>query len=209
MTIHTLIIARHGNTFAPDEAPRRVGLKTDLPLVESGKAQARKLGIYLRDHNLTPSRIFTSKLQRTRQTADLAKLEMSADIPVHASDLFNEIDYDIDENFTEDIVLKRLGQDALTAWDKDGVMPAEWRPRPKEIRQMWFDFASSLLANPGYDKTLVVTSNGIARFALHLTGDWDQAKQDFGLKLSTGAISVLTYNPDHKNWQVAGWNIRP
>lgn len=46
--IKTLIIARHGNTFGPDDTPTRVGARTDLPLVESGIQQARLLGTHLR-----------------------------------------------------------------------------------------------------------------------------------------------------------------
>ena len=37
-----LLIARHGNTFQPDETPKRLGLQ-DIPLVESGLAQGRAL----------------------------------------------------------------------------------------------------------------------------------------------------------------------
>ncbi len=40
----TLYIVRHGNTFEPDEPPRRIGRRTDLPLVESGRAKEDKLG---------------------------------------------------------------------------------------------------------------------------------------------------------------------
>ena len=47
----TLIIARHGNTFDKGDIPTRVGARTDLPLVEKGRAQAKALvahGVYQR-----------------------------------------------------------------------------------------------------------------------------------------------------------------
>ncbi|HVY53670.1 MAG TPA: histidine phosphatase family protein, partial [Gammaproteobacteria bacterium] len=61
MTIK-LLIARHGNTFSPGDVVTRVGT-TDLPLVASGLEQGRQLGIYLKQNNLVPGVIFTSKLK--------------------------------------------------------------------------------------------------------------------------------------------------
>ena len=65
----TLIIARHGNTFGPNDTPTRVGAQTDLPLVESGQEQAKKLGTYLKENNLTPEITYCSELKRTIETA--------------------------------------------------------------------------------------------------------------------------------------------
>ena len=36
-----LLLVRHGNTFGPGDAVTWVGAREDLPLVESGEAQAR------------------------------------------------------------------------------------------------------------------------------------------------------------------------
>lgn len=204
--VTTLIIARHGNTFAADETPRRVGARTDLPLVQSGREQARKLGVYLRDHNLTPARIVTSELQRTRQTAELAAAAFDGAIPSRTEPAFNEIDYGPDENQTEDFVKARIGEGALTLWEHDGILPAGWSPSAEVIRSAWFEFAAGLADG---ETTLVVTSNGIARFALHLTGQWDHYRTREGLKLSTGALGVLTRRKGEPVWSLAGWNIRP
>ncbi len=42
-----LIIIRHGNTFNPDQTPLRVGAGTDIPLVTSGREQAKNIGLWL------------------------------------------------------------------------------------------------------------------------------------------------------------------
>ena len=63
-----LLIARHGNTFGPQDTVRRVGV-TDLPLVESGLIQGRKLGSYLMQNDLIPDYIYCSELLRAKQTA--------------------------------------------------------------------------------------------------------------------------------------------
>ncbi len=209
MTLTTLIIARHGNTFAPDEAPRRVGARTDLPLVESGHVQARKLGHYLAQHNLVPDRVVTSDLKRARQTGEIASIEFGIHVPVQSSDLFNEIDYGPDENQSEEATLARIGDDALKKWEQDGIMPEGWSPSPEKITRIWTDFAENLHRRLSSSRTMVVTSNGIARFALHLTGDWAKAREEHGLKLATGALGILTRRQDDPHWNVVGWNIRP
>ena len=43
-----LLLVRHGNTFSPGDRVSWVGRGEDLPLVESGRAQASALGATLR-----------------------------------------------------------------------------------------------------------------------------------------------------------------
>ena len=105
-----LIIARHGNTFGPEDTPTRVGACTDLPLVESGRAQAQKLGTYLKDNDLIPEITYSSQLKRTIETATIALKQTSFPQPVFPLDIFNEIDYGVDENQTEDKVITRIGE---------------------------------------------------------------------------------------------------
>lgn len=69
-----IIIARHGNTFAKDETPRRVGGRTDLDLVE--EERGRNVGRYLKAKGLIPALVFAAPLKRTVNTAKLAIEEM-------------------------------------------------------------------------------------------------------------------------------------
>jgi len=107
----TLIIARHGNTFTPDETPTRVGMRTDLPLVGKGWLQARAMGKHLKENDLIPDVVYSSALKRTRETADIALKEIGVHLPIYALDIFNEIDYGPDENKPEADVIARIGQD--------------------------------------------------------------------------------------------------
>ena len=84
----TLIIARHGNTFGPDDTPTRVGLHTDLPLVEEGREQARAIGHYLRDNQMIPDVVYSSVLQRTTETAEIAVKESGVTNPVFQLEIF-------------------------------------------------------------------------------------------------------------------------
>lgn len=200
-----LLIARHGNTFGPGDVVTRLG-RTDLPLVESGRMQGRALGRYLTQQGLVPDVIFTSALQRTRQTADEAEAEMGTHLPRHALEIFNEIDYGQDENQPEELVRARLGEAALKAWDEEAVVPAGWQVDPQQIMRAWQDFAEDVLNAYAGKTVLVVTSNGIARFAPVLTGDMEGFRQRHGLKIATGALCVFTR--ESGKWTCEGWNIR-
>lgn len=199
----TLIIARHGNTFGPADTPTRVGARTDLPLVESGQVQARKMGAYLKQNNLLPDIVYTSQLQRTQQTAQLALLEATHEVSLQPLDMLNEIDYGPDENKTEAEVIARIGADAIAAWDANGIVPKGWLADPAAITQNWRALAETCITQHAGQKILVVTSNGIARFAPKAFGVSVPT-----LKLSTGALGVFTHTQE-TGWTAQGWNIRP
>lgn len=205
MTI--LIIARHGNTFEPGERPRRVGLHTDLPLTDAGIAHGRNLGAYLKKINLLPDRLYTSQLQRTTQMAKYINEGAGVFLPPQAMPIFNELDYGPDENQTEDKVIARLGEQALADWDERAIMPPGWSPDTKTLIKNWANFAQHITTTQADKTVMVITSNGIARFALTLPGNFEEARKQCGLKLATGAFGVLEH--DGARWSVQSWNVRP
>ncbi len=204
----TLLIARHGNTFAPGDIIRRIGL-SDLPLVDSGVQQGYSLGNYLKKTQRIPDRIFTSNLQRTTQTALAAQEAMQTQLPVQALSMFNEIDYGPDENQPEQDVVARIGSAALAAWDFNGQVPNGWRVNPNDIIQNWHSFADRLQSEYPNQTILVITSNGIARFAPYLTGDFTAFAALHGIKLATGAVSIFQPSVISSHWDCLHWNIRP
>lgn len=202
----TLIIARHGNTFGPDDIPTRVG-KTDLPLVEKGREQAKAIGRYLRENKLIPDVVYSSQLQRTYETAQIAIKESGISNPVFQLDIFNEIDYGPDENKTEEEVIARIGAKAIEEWDTQAAVPDGWKVDPAEIIRNWHNFADQICTHDDEETILTVTSNGIARFAPYITGDFESFATSNKIKLSTGALAILRH--EDGAWYVQDWNIKP
>ena len=203
----TLIIARHGNTFAKGETPTRVGGRTDLPLVDTGRTQAEKIGAYINEHRLIPDVVYASHLKRTIETAEIAIKASGFRNPIFQLDIFNEIDYGPDENKPEDEVIARIGAQAITDWNEKATVPDGWEVDPDEIIKNWHDFADQIRAHDDNETVLVVTSNGTARFAPHITNDFDGFREKYDLKLSTGAMGILKF--DDNRWTVQDWNIKP
>jgi 2,3-bisphosphoglycerate-dependent phosphoglycerate mutase len=227
----TLIIARHGNTFAPGDVVTYVGARTDLPLVESGREQARAIGRYLKENGFIPDVVYASALRRAQETAKIAVMETGVSNPIFTLDILNEIDYGPDENKTRDDVVARIGEQALNDWDERGIVPEGWSADTAMIQNNWMGFVRSIVpphksfpphpyplpdgeresepkARTGEGEIhLVVTSNGIARFAPCITGDYEGFLQLHSPKLATGAMGVLVHNGH--GWAIKSWNFRP
>ena len=203
----TLIIVRHGNTFAPQDTPTRVGRRTDLPLVQSGEAQARKLGAYFRRHRIWPDVVFAGTLKRSYDTARLALEALGSQRPITVDVMFDEIDYGPDENQTEADVMARIGAQALQDWDEQAKVPDGWQVDPDAIIRNWLAFGARCRTEFAGKTVLVVTSNGMARFAPHLTGDFAAFTRHHSIKMATGAFCI--FRVKDRRWVVEQWNVRP
>lgn len=204
-----LIIARHGNTFSKGETPTRVGARTDLPLVESGFEQATRLGKYLMQENLLPDETYAAPLLRTMQTATgiLAAAGL-ADEKIVQLDTFTEIDYGPDENKTEEEVIARIGQEAIDDWNSVAKVPDGWKVNPDKIIANWKRFADTQVNDGSLNKNvLVVTSNGIARFAPYITGNFQEFISKYDIKMGTGCVSLFHFTGTE--WICDFWNVNP
>lgn len=191
-----LLIARHGNTFDPGDIVRRVGRGTDIPLSNSGRLQAQWLGEYLREHHPTIASVYSSTLQRTYTTAEIALKTMGSPLPIKQTNIFDEIDYGPDEGKPETEVIERLGKEAIENWEQHNTVPEGWNVDPEEIKNVWRQFVNDRERDSPNQTILVVTSNGTARFA-----------PEHAVKLKTGAISLLTI--EQGKWHCVYTNRRP
>jgi len=176
------IIARHGNTFEAGEPPRRIGARTDLPLTAAGVAQGAALGAHFAARGWVVARVLVSPLARTRETARAILAHLPDAPDPEPCDWLREIDHGPDEDMSEDAVLARVGAEALAAWDERAEPPPGWSVDAEARIAAWSDlFAAD--AGP----TLLVTSNGAARFALIAAGlaGWG------GMKLPTGGYGMI------------------
>jgi probable phosphoglycerate mutase len=209
-----IVVARHGNTFAKGETPRRIGAKTNLPLVET--LRGTSVGLYLKAHALVPSAIYAAPLSRTLQTAELAAAACGAEVAITELNEFTEIDYGPDENKTEEEVFLRLGagdpnrgRATVEAWNVSATVPDGWRVDVRRIVDAWLEFAAAVETGLKGKIALIVTSNGIIRFAPHLTGDFDGFANGHELKVATGAVCIFEKDEDARFWTCREWNVKP
>lgn len=199
MPLRRFVIVRHGNTFVAGEPPRRIGARTDLSLTETGMEQARALGVHFAARAWHFDRVLVSPLLRTRQTAQAILDCLPGSPQPEYRELLREIDHGPDENLPEEDVRRRIGDEAIAAWDDHAEPPPGWTVDAPARRAGWRD----LLDSDG-GPTLLVTSNGAARFALTATG----LTVPNGLKLPTGGYGVIERASDG-GLQVSEWGGRP
>lgn len=197
-----LYIARHGNTFDKGDTVLRVGGRTDLDLSASGRVQAAALGAHFANSGIAFERVISGPLKRTLQTADAIAAEAFTAGEVEIVEGLREVDYGPDEAQPEDLVIARIGQAALDAWEHEAIVPEGWQVDPDALVDVWRAILEQARARGG--NTLAVTSNGIARFALPAIGMSGEALAETPLKLRTGAYGVIGMNgaPGLVNWDV-------
>ncbi|MBN1783565.1 MAG: histidine phosphatase family protein [Alphaproteobacteria bacterium] len=203
----TLLLARHGNTFAKGDVILRVGGRTDLPLTE--EKLGTSLGLYLKRENLLPDVVFAAPLKRTTQTAEQAVNAMGIGQDIIKDDRLIEIDYGPDEGKPEEDVVARLGEEALQKWNDDATVPDGWKVDPQAIINMWHQIAKETEEKYKGKRVLIVTSNGILRFSPHLTGDFNGFAKDHDIKVATGGLCIFEKEESDENWTCSGWNLRP
>ncbi|MEM6586779.1 MAG: histidine phosphatase family protein [Pseudomonadota bacterium] len=201
------VIVRHGNTFENGETPRRVGARTDLPLTAKGWEQARALGAYFANKDIQFDRILISPLLRTQQTARAILDAQPSPPEAQTAEFLREIDYGPDENKPESEVLARIGSAALEAWEKRGEEPEGWIVNASERLEAWRDLLTDAHARPG--STLLVTSNGAARFALLAEPELAKASAQLeSLKLPTGGFGIVARSKSGR-LDLIEWGERP
>ena len=195
----TFYIVRHGNTFAPGSRPLRIGSRTDLPLTPEGQMQATALGRWFVSNGVDFAAALSGPLQRTRQTADLI-LAACPSPTLSLASWLDEIDHGPDEGRPESSVVKRVGQAALDRWDRLAEPPPGWQvDRGSRVEQCRRGVAAL-----GDGPSLLVTSNGAARFVLLALG---LALMPSSLRLRTGAFGQIT-DEDNQSRLVC-WDVRP
>ena len=176
-----VLLARHGNTFGPGDRVVWVGAREDLPLVESGEAQARALGEALQAAGLRPARILCGPLKRTRRAAEIVAELAGFEAETEIDDRLLEIDYGAWGGKTNDEIAAEFGPETLAVWDTQHRRPpgVDWTPEEDTLRENALSAMADAADTDGL--ALIITSNGILRY-MHaaLMGEDTNAKVKTG-----------------------------
>jgi len=206
-----LILARHGNTFAPSDKVVWAGQTNDLPLVEAGLKQAQIAAKYLLEQAVKPKAIYCSPLQRTGKFADiLADVLKYPGKPIVDARL-NEIDYGQWTGLSDQEVIDQFGADELKQWNEFSRWPknGNWGDSESKITADVQSFASELQNNYASDDTIIaVTSNGRLRYFLTLIdNEFESRRTNKSLKVKTGNICELQCT--NGKFQLNYWDKNP
>ncbi|MFC4329464.1 histidine phosphatase family protein [Streptomyces andamanensis] len=194
-----LFLVRHGETEW-SRSGRHTG-RTDLPLTEHGREEARRLVPLIRSHRIGAA--FVSPLQRARETAELIGVP---DARVDAD--LREWDYGGYEGVTTpEIQRTRPGWFLFT----DGVAPGP-PEHPGETVEQVGERADRMLAKVD---AAFANTEGVVLLVAHGHFLRVLTARRLGLPPASGALfqlatgTVCRLGTEHDRPVVAGWNIRP
>ncbi|QLE56910.1 histidine phosphatase family protein [Nostoc sp. TCL26-01] len=192
-----VIIVRHGQSTYNIE--RRIQGRADVStLTDKGYSDASKVGKAL--SNISFNAIYSSPLQRARQTAEIIHQELAGQSEVRISDLLLEIDLplwekmltsEVKQKFAEDYRIWHEQPHELQMLIKDGGETREHFPVLSlyaQARQFW----QEVLARHTGETILIVGHNGINR-ALISTALGVHPSRYHSLQQSNCCISVLNF----------------
>lgn len=202
-----LILARHGNTFRPDDKVVWVGAKNDLPLVESGVAQAERVAGVMK--TIALSAIYFAPLLRTRQFAEIIAASASGALLMEESRL-TELDYGEWSGMADSEIAEKFGEKCLKDWVNSGIWPAQcgWSSSETTVRNEVAQFVQDIDKTYGDENILVVSSNGRLRYFLNLVeGEFQRRVEEQSFKVATGKVCLLMSKEER--FQLALWNEQP
>ncbi|NQY44198.1 MAG: histidine phosphatase family protein [Legionellales bacterium] len=198
-----LYFVRHGNTFNSNEKPRQIGAKTDIPLTEKGIEQIRQLKKHFSTKNISFANYYCGSLKRQIQTAQILSDNDRVNI-VHELD---EIDYGLWENLTSDEIKNKFPTE-YKKWNKQAIWPHNVFHGSDDA---CINALKNLIHNIPYSdtgNTLVVSSQGIIRYLLFLSGIWQNVAKNESME--NYKVSPSNYCIIHKNNQnrinIIRWN---
>ncbi|KIQ96075.1 MULTISPECIES: histidine phosphatase family protein [Lysobacter] len=158
-----IILARHGET--PWNAEGRYQGQVDIPLSETGEAQARALGARLHDVEIT--RAVASPLSRARRTAELALGEHRAGLLSTDADL-SEIAHGSWEGLLASEI-HATDPDLLKLWrdsPHEVLMPGGGESLQHVFDRAWPAFGRAMAGLGDHDTLLVVAHDAVNRMLL-------------------------------------------
>lgn len=204
-----LILARHGNTFKPEDKVCWVGSKSDLPLVESGITQADRVAEAVKDMTLTA--IYFAPLKRTKEFAAIIARKSSSNAPLIEDNRLTELDYGLWDGLGDADITEKFGEQTLRDWIDRSIWPSncQWASSEETVTKQVSEFVGELSKNYPHDATIMaVSSNGRLRYFLKLVaGEFEKRVQVKSFKVATGRVCLL--ETSDQGWRVALWNEQP
>jgi broad specificity phosphatase PhoE len=202
-----LILARHGNTFGPQEKVTWVGSTNDLPLVAEGLAQAERFGDALKKEGDIAA-IYCAPLLRTKLFAEIIAAKLRAVVPFIVDERLTELDYGRWSGRSDAEIEELFGKDCLSGWIDKSIWPENcgWAGSPSFIEGQVRSFVEELLSTYPADSTVVaVSSNGRLRYFLKLVGfEFERRVAEKTFKVATGRMCAINF--DQGKASMSAWN---
>lgn len=185
---------RHAETEA-NEKDEFIGSRTDIPLTEKGREQARKVGEYFKSIGVTFDTIYHSPMTRCYQTAREINLIVGGKMVAH--DGLIELDYGDWEGLSRQEIESRYAEDYIQYCTGMLSRPTGSGESANDVSVRVLKFLNELKSSHATmgKSVLVVTHKTAGRILLQITGH-NQEGHFRGIPLDNAAIGYVSIRDD-------------
>jgi 2,3-bisphosphoglycerate-dependent phosphoglycerate mutase len=186
----TLVLARHGESEA--NAANVFTGKTDVPLTDRGRDEARRIGQRLVGAGLTPDRIFQSPLSRCVETVRIVNgvLGSTAIVPISEPGL-GERDYGALTGLNKAAAAERFGAEQVRRWRRSYTdAPPEGENLRDTAARVLAAYVSHILPGIMHGGTTLLIAHGNSLRSLAMALDGLGETEVEKLEIPTGAMLV-------------------
>ncbi len=192
----TLILVRHGQSQWNLE--NKFTGWVDVPLTDSGRAEARRAGELVKPLGITFDVAYTSVLVRANETLSII-LEVlgQENIPVIKDKALNERHYGKLQGLNKEETVKKYGEEQVKIWRRSyDVAPPEGESLKDTAARTLPYFESRILPDLKTGKNVLIAAHGNSLRSIVMDLDKLTKEQVLALELGTGVPVRYEINPD-------------
>jgi 2,3-bisphosphoglycerate-dependent phosphoglycerate mutase len=183
-----LLLVRHGESET--NAANAFSGWADPALTAKGRKEAERVGETLIASDLTPHRVFTSELQRCRQTTQIILETVGrADTPIVCNAALNERDYGVLTGMDKALAAEKWGKEQVHRWRRSyAEAPPEGESLQDTAARVLAFYVQTILPKTLAGGTTLLVAHGNTLRALVMALDCMSAEAIEGFDVSTGSI---------------------
>ncbi len=192
----TLILVRHGQSQWNLE--NRFTGWIDVPLTDTGRAEAKRAGGIIRTLGVRFNVAYTSALIRAQETLSIIlSIIGQENIPVIKDQALNERHYGALQGLNKDETKKKFGEEQVNIWRRSyDVAPPEGESLKDTAARTLPYFESKILPDLTAGKNLIIAAHGNSLRSIVMRLDHLTKEQVLGLEIGTGIPIRYEINPD-------------
>ena len=188
-----LVLVRHGQSLWNLE--NRFTGWVDVPLTDTGRAEARKAGERLRGMKFDVA--YTSALSRAQETLDIVLQTMGTRLPVIRDQALNERHYGDLQGLNKEDTAKRYGADQVKLWRRSyDVRPPNGESLELTAKRTLPFYDRCIAGDLRQGKNVLVVAHGNSNRSIVMELDKLTGEQVVALELATGVPLVYEIAAD-------------
>ena len=203
--MNNLILLRHGQSQWNLEN-RFTGWK-DVPLTDKGITEAKLAGQLMRNNNIKLDLVFSSKLKRANQTAEIAIKEMNLDHLWKKNEIImtrninlNERDYGDLVGLNKEETANKYGKEQVHIWRRSyDTPPPNGESLELTAKRTLPYFSSAILPQLDAGKNIFVAAHGNSLRSVIMDIEGLSREEVLGLEVPTG--TPIVYERIEGNWK--------